>query len=133
MNKTVANNKSHGTMFSKPSAETFVNPQAPIMPPNRLMPSIFGISLLRANISDLKANAPLKYPGHEAKVFVALAIMGGMPANTRTGKIIKLPPPASEFIAPPKIPAANKINMSMKTPRLTFIIADNETYFLIIY
>jgi len=33
-------------------------------------------------------------------VFVALADIGGTPANIRAGKERKLPPPATEFIAP---------------------------------
>ncbi|OUS06143.1 hypothetical protein A9Q81_03505, partial [Gammaproteobacteria bacterium 42_54_T18] len=42
------------------------------------------------------------------KVFVALAIMGGMPTNIRAGKVMKLPPPAIELRTPPKTPAKKR-------------------------
>src|SRR5205085_1967942 len=35
-----------------------------------------------------------------AAEFVALAMMGGSPSQTSTGKLISVPPPATEFTAP---------------------------------
>ncbi|EQL89099.1 hypothetical protein D052_3136 [Vibrio parahaemolyticus 10290] len=40
-------------------------------------------------------------------MLVALAMMGGTPTAIRAGKVIKLPPPAIEFMIPPTTPAAN--------------------------
>jgi hypothetical protein len=34
--------------------------------------------------------------------------MGGTPVNNKAGKAINPPPPATEFTAPPSIPAKNK-------------------------
>jgi hypothetical protein len=34
--------------------------------------------------------------------------MGGTPVNNSAGKAMKLPPPATEFNAPPSAPAKNK-------------------------
>ena len=53
------------------------------------------------------------YPAHEAKVLVALAAIGGTPANNRAGKVMKLPPPAMEFNTPPITPDKNRINQSI--------------------
>lgn len=53
------------------------------------------------------------YPAHEAKVLVALAAIGGTPANNRAGKVIKPPPPAMELSTPPITPDKNRINQSI--------------------
>lgn len=53
------------------------------------------------------------YPAHEAKVLVALAAIGGTPANNRAGKVMKLPPPAMELNTPPITPDKNRINQSI--------------------
>lgn len=45
---------------------------------------------------------------HNAMVLVAFAGMGGTPVHNNAGKAIKLPPPATEFRAPPSAPAANR-------------------------
>ena len=47
-------------------------------------------------------------PVHNASVFVAFAGMGGTPVNKRAGNAMKLPPPATEFNAPPSAPAKNR-------------------------
>src|SRR5579862_825696 len=46
-------------------------------------------------------------PGHRAIVLVAFAGTGGTPAKRSAGKATKLPPPATELMAPP-IAAAPK-------------------------
>jgi hypothetical protein len=47
-------------------------------------------------------------PGHTAIVLVALAGMAGTPTKSNAGKEIKLPPPATELIAPDISAAKNK-------------------------
>ena len=47
-------------------------------------------------------------PVHSAIVFVAFAGIGGTPVNNSAGNAIKLPPPATEFNAPPSAPAKNR-------------------------
>src|SRR5579863_4930625 len=44
-------------------------------------------------------------------VFVALAGMGGTPVKSSAGNAIKLPPPATEFKAPPSAPAKKRKRM----------------------
>ena len=41
-------------------------------------------------------------------MLVALAGIGGTPVNNNAGKAMKLPPPATEFSAPPSAPAKNR-------------------------
>src|SRR5258708_17309748 len=41
-------------------------------------------------------------------VFVAFAGMGGTPVKSSAGNAIKLPPPATEFRAPPNTPAKKR-------------------------
>src|SRR5260370_41496384 len=40
-------------------------------------------------------------PTTSAKVLVALAMTGGVPKNSRVGKVTRVPPPATAFMAPP--------------------------------
>ena len=47
-------------------------------------------------------------PGHTATVLVALAGMGGTPVKMSAGKEKKLPPPATEFMAPARIAATKR-------------------------
>jgi hypothetical protein len=55
------------------------------------------------------------YPEHDAKVLVALALIGGTPTKSSAGKVMKLPPPAIEFNTPPKKPAPNRNKNSNNT------------------
>jgi hypothetical protein len=41
-------------------------------------------------------------------VFVALAGIGGTPVKSSAGNAMKLPPPATAFSAPPRIPAMSR-------------------------
>src|SRR5438552_1797585 len=50
------------------------------------------------------ANAPPKYPGHNATVFVILAVTAGSPAATSAGNEIRLPPPAMALTSPAASP-----------------------------
>jgi hypothetical protein len=45
-------------------------------------------------------------------VFVAFAGIGGTPVNSSAGKAMKLPPPATEFKAPPSTPARKRKMMN---------------------
>src|SRR5919109_1678187 len=47
-------------------------------------------------------------PTTKASVFVAFAGIGGTPVNRSAGKAIKLPPPATAFMPPPRAPARNR-------------------------
>src|SRR6266851_4453242 len=40
-------------------------------------------------------------PTTSAKVLVAFATTGGVPQNSRVGKVTRVPPPATAFMAPP--------------------------------
>ena len=47
-------------------------------------------------------------PTQSATVLVALAAIGATPLNSRAGKAIKLPPPATALSAPPRAPATKR-------------------------
>src|SRR5579864_6388545 len=47
-------------------------------------------------------------PGHRATEFVALAGMGAAPVKSNAGKATKLPPPATELMAPPSMAATKR-------------------------
>src|SRR5260221_1450745 len=51
-------------------------------------------------------------PTQSATVLVALAAIGAMPLNSRAGKAMKLPPPATALIAPPRAPATKRKRMA---------------------
>src|SRR5579859_1239763 len=68
-----------------------------------------GIMMRRGTSRRLRYAPPLAAaPVHKAIVFVAFAGMGGTPVNSSAGKAIKLPPPATEFKAPPSAPAKKR-------------------------
>src|ERR1700675_3842671 len=47
-------------------------------------------------------------PTQSATVLVALAAIGATPLNSRAGKAMKLPPPATALSAPPRAPAKKR-------------------------
>src|SRR5713226_4967024 len=47
-------------------------------------------------------------PTQSATVLVALAAIGATPLNSKAGKAIKLPPPATALSAPPSAPAKKR-------------------------
>jgi hypothetical protein len=53
-----------------------------------------------------------RIPGQTATVLVALAFTGGMPVNSKEGKVMKLPPPAIELAAPATNAAPNSSPIS---------------------
>ena len=81
--------------------------------------SCFQLSALRY------APVEASVPGHNAMVLVGLAFTGGMPGNSRAGKAIKPPPPATEFIAPPATAAENRRAISEE---LTFQCKHKEKH-----
>jgi hypothetical protein len=67
-----------------------------------------GMRTRRATLNRLRYAPPLPSAAvHNAIVFVAFAGIGGTPVNSNAGKAMKLPPPATEFSAPPSTPATN--------------------------
>src|SRR5258708_9909623 len=50
-------------------------------------------------------------PTQSATVLVAFAAMGAIPLNSRAGKAMKLPPPATALSAPPRAPATKRKRM----------------------
>src|SRR5271166_3563544 len=48
-------------------------------------------------------------PGHNATVLVAFALTGGMPIKSNAGNETKLPPPATELMAPARSAAKKRI------------------------
>ena len=66
--------------------------------------------MTRREMSRCLRYAPLLavVPTQSATVLVALAAIGATPLNSRAGKAIKLPPPATAFSAPPSAPATKR-------------------------
>jgi hypothetical protein len=63
--------------------------------------------------SALNPYAPAMDPGTSEIVLVALATTGGIPAPNKVGKVSKVPPPATAFIAPAtKLAAAKNAKVS---------------------
>ena len=92
----------------KVCAGVFSSRNAPIRPPTKLVTS-------RGTITRLGTSSRLRYapplavtPVHKAMVLVALAGIGGTPVKSRAGKDTKLPPPATAFSAPPRMPATKR-------------------------
>src|SRR5208337_4764147 len=84
--------------------------------PIRLV-TVSGIMTRREMSRCLRYAPPLAVvPTHSATVLVALAAMGATPLNSRAGKAIKLPPPATAFSAPPSAPATNR-KMTVGRPK----------------
>src|ERR1700733_8241661 len=57
-------------------------------------------------------------PGSNAAVLVVFALIGGTPTNSSAGNVRKLPPPATEFNAPPNTAAANRTIHAIIAPPL---------------
>ena len=54
------------------------------------------------------ATALATVPGQTAAVFVAFAAMGTIPVKISAGKVMKLPPPATELMAPARTAAKKR-------------------------
>src|SRR5208282_3831066 len=75
-----------------------------------------GISMRRGRLSRLRYAPPVAaVPTQSDRVLVAFAGTGATPVNRSTGNAIKLPPPATAFMAPPSAPAKKR---KMATDRL---------------
>src|SRR5215472_16186131 len=82
---------------------------APRMPPIRLVTTSTSINTRFCFAISLRYALTLaSEPGHSATVLVALASMAGTPEKSREGKVMKLPPPATELSAPPSIAAMKR-------------------------
>src|SRR6201987_1789390 len=104
-NSSVAPSVSHGSTRLKGWAGVRKSRNAPARPPTRLAANS-GIRTLLEIFRRLRYAPPLAAaPVQSAMVLVALAGMGGPPVNNRAGNAMKLPPPATEFKAPPRTPA----------------------------
>src|SRR5687768_5099427 len=109
MNRTVANSIRKGTSRANVGEGVQIKSQAPTAPPMTLvspkrqrMVELFSSSLRYPN-------NPPKSPGQSATVLVALAILGSRPSQIKTGKVISVPPPAIELIAPAAKAQANRM------------------------
>ncbi|MGA7930713.1 MAG: hypothetical protein WCA20_32545 [Candidatus Sulfotelmatobacter sp.] len=104
-NNKVALSVSQGSTRMKVCAGVFSISTAPAPPPIRLTASR-GTIMRRGTFNRLRYAPPLPTAAvHRAIVFVALAGIGGTPVNSSAGNAMKLPPPATEFSAPPQHPS----------------------------
>src|SRR6185437_2233099 len=78
------------------------------MPPRMLAASNDHSTRRRTLTCSRKAPPENMRPDQSATVLVALAGIGGTPVKRSVGKAIKLPPPATAFMAPPTRAAANR-------------------------
>src|SRR6266566_6792638 len=109
-NNTVANNNKYGNNFTKVDCDVCTSNSAPNTPPTRLVtPSTITNTRLCFAISNRYAHILATEPGHNATVLVAFALIGGTPVKIRAGKVINVPPPATELSIPPNIAATNRI------------------------
>ena len=114
MNSTVAKRIKNGTREAKTGEGVHISSHAPTAPPMMLVtPSRMSIGELFSN-SRRYPYSPPKRPGQRATVLVAFATFGSSPSQMSTGKVIRVPPPAMELIAP----AANAAQ-NMTTPGST--------------
>ena len=85
---------------------------APISPPTRLKTNKpRTLNSATARILRRYAHAPANVPENSATTLDAFASMGLSPANRRAGNVTKVPPPASEFRAPPRNAAAMRMTV----------------------
>src|SRR5262245_30060541 len=102
-NTIVANRISHGTRLAKMRLGVYNKISAPHRPPTRPKANKFRtLNSATAMILRRYAHAPANVPENSATTLDAFASMGLSPANRRAGNVTKVPPPASEFRAPPR-------------------------------
>src|SRR5579863_9392500 len=68
------------------------------------------------------AQAPANVPGNSATTLDALASIGLRPANSSAGKVMSVPPPASEFNAPPANAARKRMRVVMDVAGRTLLL-----------
>src|SRR2546429_2420523 len=106
-NTIVANRISHGTRLAKIAVGVHNSRSAPISPPTRLKTNKpRTLNSATARIVRRYAHAPANVPENGATTLDAFASMGLRPANRSAGNVPRVPPPASEFRAPPRNAAA---------------------------
>src|SRR5437016_5400655 len=86
-----------------------ISNHAPTAPPTTLIaPNL--IRMVELFSSSLRyPKSPPNSPGQSATVLVAFAILGSRPSQISTGKVIRVPPPAIELIAPATKAQARRI------------------------
>src|SRR6266436_595991 len=106
--RSVASKRRYGIKCTKVVCGVCNRSTAPSTPPTTLAPVNISNSLRFCAASSLRYAAILATePGQRATVLVAFAVIGATPVKMRAGKVMKLPPPATEFNVPPKIAATN--------------------------
>ena len=99
---------SSGRIFVNVWSDVASRSNAPAVPPSALA-SARTISVVRSRGRSLRYAIVLATPaGHSATAVVAFAATGGTPTRSIDGNTRKLPPPATELIAPPTVPAAKR-------------------------
>src|SRR5215469_1644070 len=107
-NNRVAPAMSQGSSFAKVCSGVRSSKSAPATPPMKLVINR-GIIKRRGTSRRSRKAPPLKtIPVQRATVLVALAGTCGTPVNTSAGNAMKLPPPATAFMAPPSMPATKR-------------------------
>ena len=124
MKMRVAISSSQGTSIMKVADGVMSRTQAPSRPPTTPV-TVSGTITRRDKLrNSLRyAQTLAGWPGHSATVLVALALTGGMPANNSDGKETKLPPPATELMAPAATAATKR-----RGPCATCIKNENRYY-----
>src|SRR6185437_13017789 len=98
--RRLANNRRNGISLVNDSFDVCSKSHAPTPPPTRLTIVIGMSSFFDAVMSWRYATALAAAPGVNANVAVAFAGTGRTPVSNRAGNAIKVPPPATEFMAP---------------------------------
>jgi hypothetical protein len=98
--RTVATRSSQGIRFAKAAFDVASSNRPPAMPPRKATRVSSGSAVRKRSSSVRKAHAAARLPGQRATELLALAITGGTPAASSAGNDRKVPPPATEFIAP---------------------------------
>src|SRR5437660_1738426 len=97
---SVARKRSHGMSFTNVVSLVFRRRAAPRTPPTKLAAPSAITCAGDCFISSRYAKTLATPAGHSATEFVAFAATGGTPVKRSAGKLTKLPPPATELIAP---------------------------------
>lgn len=83
---------------------------APNNPPTALVtPSARGVTPSSGARSARNAQVLARLPGKRATVLDAFAATEGTPTSIRAGRVTKVPPPATAFMAPASSPAPRRI------------------------
>lgn len=111
---TAAMRSKNGTIVEKLSSGSKRRVTAPIAPPNAEKHAISEIERQWPFSSGRNAYAPATEAGRRPTELETLAMMGGYPSANRTGKVIRVPAPATALMMPARIPAA-RMTVSSRT------------------